>query len=588
MSTATRILGIIRPHLGLSVGALACMGVGTVTTVGYAVVAGPLLAAIHAPDQPASLLGFDLAGGAAAVGALAATVLAITVAKGLASYGRRMLTVRLGQRVVRELRERMYEHLLRAAPEVLVSQRRGELASRLATDALQVQALVTNNLSAVIANGVSLLGLVALTFGLDPTLAVVALLGVPPIAALVFVLARRVRQVQRRVWEEYGELSSHAAELGDKVPIIRAYGAEARALATFRETSSELERRVLHAQRWSAFAGPATQILGGLAIAAALMLAAPRLASGDLTPETFVSFFAAIVFIYQPVQSLGSVVQRVAGGLSALDRTDEVLALATEPPDPPGARALPAPLEEGLRMHGVRFRYRADEPVLDGVELSLGLGESVAIVGGSGEGKTTLLRLILGLVRPDEGTVTLGGSSLTEVTHASWRSSFAWVTQEPLLFADTVLVNVTLSDADQDRERARRALSMAGADALLEGLSNGIDTVLSEGGKELSGGQRQRICIARALYREAPILVFDEATSSLDGPSERAIANTIEELMATRAVVLVSHRLSTVARADRVLVLSGGRIVESGSPSSLWDTRGHFHELFRDAAVTNA
>lgn len=585
MSTARRILAIIRPHFGLALGSFACMGVMSATTVGYAWLAGPILGTIHRPPEHPALLGIGTADLASVVAALAASVLAITLARGVAAYGQRMLAARLGQKVVRSLRERMYAHLLRAAPDVLLSKRRGELAARLASDASQVQSLVATNLASVLGDVVTLVGLATLAFSLDARLATVALAAVPPIAVIVFLLARRVRAAHRRVWERYADLSSHAAELADMVPIIRAYGAEERAVGMFSEHAAELEARVLAASRWSAIANPAVQLLGGLALAGALFFAAPLLSSGEIAPDTFVSFFAAVFFVYRPVLGLGQAVQRVAGGLSALDRTDEVLDLAVEPQDAPDAVDAPR-LSEALTLHGVSFSYRAGEPVLEGIDLRIEPGESVALVGGSGEGKTTLLRIMLGLLRPDEGEVRIDGRSVEAVTRASWRRQFAWVTQEPLIFGDTILANVALADGNEaERERARAALAMAGATPLIESLEKGMDTVLSEGGKELSGGQRQRICIARALYRDAPVLIFDEATSSLDGPAERAIAATIETLMAERTVVLVSHRLSTVARAQRVLVLRGGTVVESGSPLSLWETGGQFHDLFRNAII---
>ncbi len=580
---------MIRPHSLLALGSFSCMGLSSLTTVAYAWLAGPILRMVQsphdAPSPPGLLAGWFPNDASAMIATMAASVLAVTVARGVAAYGQRMLSVRLGQRIVRELRERMYEHLLGASSDVLLSRRRGELASRIGTETLQVQSLLATNLGSVIADLLTLGGLGTLAFSLDASLAGVALAGVPPIALIVWQLARKVRASNRRVWAQYSELASQAAELADVVPMLRAYGAERHAKATFEAQSQELERRVLSAQRWSAFAGPTVQLLGGIALVVTLFYAAPRLVAGDLEPERFISFFAAVLFLYRPVQGIGATVQRVAAGLSALDRVDEVLGLESEPPDPPGAEDLPR-FSDVLRLRGVSFAYRPDEPVLEGVDLELRPGESVAIVGASGEGKTTLLRILLGLTWPTGGEISMDGRSAAGVTRRSWRANFSWVAQEPLIFADTILANVTLSDSPpSDPERARQALSMAGALAFVDGLERGLDTLLSEGGKELSGGQRQRLCIARALYRDAPVLVFDEATSSLDGPSEHAIAETIEELMEERTVVLVSHRLSTVARADRVVVLDAGRVIERGSPRTLWETDGRFRRLFRDATL---
>lgn len=587
MTTALRILRMLAPKWGLSVGAFACMLTGAATTVAYAFLAGPFLAAVHEPGRSPDLPEWagwlpELPGGVATT--VAATVLAVTVARALATYGQRILTARVGQDVVRRLRERMYAHLLHAVPSVLLAQRRGEIASRLASDALQVQMLVSSNLAAVASHVITLAGLVILAFGLDVQLACIALAAVPPIGVVVWRLAGVVRRVHRQVWEKYGDLSGHAGELVDSVPIIRAYGAEDVALESFVTRARELERRSVRAQRWTGLGGPIVQILGGAALVSALILSGHRLAEGDLAVETFVSFFAAMFFVYRPVQGLGATVHRVASGLSALDRVDEVLSMPVEPPEPPDAVEL-GPMREGLVLEDVRFAYRAGEPVLDGVDLEVRPGESLAIVGRSGEGKTTLLRLMLGQARPSSGRVAIDGVDVERATRASWRRQLAWVTQEPLIFAGSVLSNVTTADPAPDRGRALDALEAAGARQLVEELPEGIDTALSEGGKELSGGQRQRLCIARALYKDSPILLFDEATSSLDGPSERAIAETIERLMGERTVILVSHRLSSVRRADRVLVLEGGRIVEAGPPDTLWKTGGRFFALFEDATI---
>ena len=559
------------------------MAVGSATTVAYAWLAGPLLGAIHAPSAagaPLEVLPSALSGHSILL--LAATVLAVTVARGVAGYGQRVLNARLGQDVVRRVRERMYHRLLHAAPSVLVSQRRGEIATRIASDALQLQQLVSTSFAGALGELVTLAGLAALAFSLDGPLTAVALAAVVPIGVIVWVLGRRIRRLNRALWGRLGDLSSHAAVLADAVPLIRAYGAEPRALDEIGRIAGDIEEGALRAERWAALAGPMVQLLGALSLVAAILIAGPRLVDGSLEPATFVSFFAAMFFVYRPVQSLGARAHQIASGLAALDGVDEVLDLEQEPVEPPDARTL-APIADAIELRGVRFGYRPDQPVLDGLDLEIGAGESVALVGPSGEGKTTLVMLLLGLLRADEGSVAIDGVEVGAATRASWRGQFAWVTQEPLVFHDTVIANVTLADPAPDEARVTEALEMAGATELVARLPNGLDTILGEGGRDLSAGQRQRLCIARALYRASPILVFDEATSSLDGPSERAIGETIERLMGERTVIVISHQARTVWRATRAVVMVGGRVVEAGAPAELWKTEGRFHELFREA-----
>jgi ATP-binding cassette, subfamily B, bacterial MsbA len=587
LSTVVRVLQIIARRRGLAAVSFLCMLVVSATTVAYAFLAGPLLSALVQRDARSlgSMLHAsvsDLPGGGPAI--VAATVLAVTVARAVAVYGQRMASARLAQDVVRSLRQRMYTHLLHVVPGALVGQRPGDFASRLSSDVLQVQMLVSSNLTTILGDLATLAGLIALAFSLDAILASIALAALPPIALAMWWLAAVVRRTQRRVWQEQSLLASEAAEMVAAVPVIRAYGAEPLVEREFAARAREVEQRSLTAQRWAAIAGPAVQVLGGVALVSALIWSTGRLSSGELAVDTFVSFFAAMLLVYRPVGSLGATVHRMATGLAALDRVDEISALPLDAPDAPGAIDLPY-LQEGLELRGVGHAYRDGEPILSAVDFSIARGESVAIVGASGVGKTTILMIVLGLLEPREGRVAIDGVDRTKVTRASWRSQFAWVPQEPLIFADTVIANVALADAEPDLERARTALRDAGAIAFVDALPGGLDTVLSEGGKELSGGQRQRLCIARALYRGSPILLFDEPTSSLDGPAEREIAETIEGLMGKRAVLLVSHRWSTVKRADRVVVIDAGRVIESGSPERLWKTGGRFHELFRDAAL---
>ncbi len=578
MSTLSRILRFIRPRAALACGALGCAGIVSATTVAYAYLAGPAMIALadRAPGGSA-----DDGPGALALGALAASLLAITLVRAVAGYGARVLGARLGQSVVREVRERMYTTLLGAAPATWTGREHGDLAARIGFDASRVQVLVAGNLLGLGGSLLTLGGLTAFAFTLDPWLSALALGAVPVIGGAIFWLSRRMRRANRDTHARFGELSALAAELARTAPVIAAYGAEAQAASGFSDRARALEAQLLRAERWRALVVPAVQILGVLAVCAALAVGATRMLAGDLASSTFVSLFATVFLLYRPLYAVGSLAGQVAATLGALDRVDEVLSVPVTDLDPPGARAI-GPMQRELRMSGVRFAYRPDEPVLEGIDLRLTPGESLAIAGSSGQGKTTLLALMLGLLRPDEGEITIDGVPVGEASPRSWRAQFAWVTQEPLLFRDTLLANVALADRSPDRERAARALERAGAADLLR--THGLDYRLAEGGRDLSGGQRQRVCIARALYRDAPILLFDEATSSLDGPTERAVAETIQELMRERTVVIVSHRLSAVQRADRVVVIEGGEVIESGSPRALWETGGRFHELFRDAA----
>jgi ABC-type multidrug transport system fused ATPase/permease subunit len=570
VSSVLRILRLLAPRWGLVLASSLALACVSGTTVALAALVGPFLAALHGADASSS-------GPTTSPVSLAATVVAITVARAVASYAHRQLTAHLGEDVVRRLRERMYGHVIRITRETLSTQRRGAIASHLSSDALRVQGLVTHDLTAVTGDVLTLVGLTVLAFRLDPTLATLGLAALPLAVALTIAVARRIRATQREASEQQAQVASLAAEAVDASPVLRAYGAEEQAQSVFARESRRLEESSRRAHRWAALGGPLVQVVGALGLLAALLLGARQLAAGELAPETFVSLFAAVLLVLRPVQSVGGRAHRFASGLAAFDRVEALLELPLEPADPPGAIEVPR-LQRDVRLEGVRHSYPGGAPVLRGVDLLLRKGEALAIVGASGSGKTTLLRVLMGLLRA-EGSLSIDDLPVERATTASWRRQFAWVPQDPVILADTVLANVALADAAPDRDRARRALDAAGASEPLDALG-GLDASLAEAGRTLSGGQRQRIAIARALYRESPVLLFDEATSSLDGASEQAIAETIEQLMADRTVVVVSHRLQTVARADRVVVLENGQIVEDGPPSRLLTHSSRFRALF--------
>ncbi|MGE0787541.1 MAG: ABC transporter ATP-binding protein [Sandaracinaceae bacterium] len=580
MSTLSTIVAFARPRAGLALAAIACGAVGVATTIAFAFLLGPLASLLIAREDAALGPLAALGSGEARLATLAAALLAVVVARALAAYGQQSLTSRFGASVSDDLRRRMYAHLLGTPPGSWTYRRQGEIAARITHDAAHVERLVAYTATVLVFQGLTFVGLVSFAVSIDPVLGAVALVGLPPIGVVVYWNNRRARAAHGRSHEQLGHVSGAAAELASAAPVVVAYGAEDLAERAFAAASATLRDAHARAQQVSASGGPWVRLLGAVAIAITLAVAHQRVVAGTLSTQDFVSFFAALFLLYGPVQSMGASVGSLAGGLAAQARIDELLALRTEARDE--GRALPR-MREGLTLRDVSFAYREGEPVLDGLDLSLEAGTSLAIVGSSGQGKSTLVAIMLGLLRADRGDVRIDGVSLEAASLRSWRAQFAWVTQDPLLFADTLLANVALSDSTPDRARAEDALRRAGASELLERLS--LDGRIAEAGRDLSGGQRQRICIARALYRDAPVLVFDEATSSLDGPTEGAIAATIESLLGDKTVIVVSHRWSTIRRADRVVVLEGGRIVESGAPRELRERGGRFGELFASASL---
>jgi ABC-type multidrug transport system fused ATPase/permease subunit len=519
----------------------------------------------------------------AIAGVLAGALIAVAVLRGVASYTANVLGARLEEEVVRELRLRMHEHLLRVSTRTLAQQRRGELGARLGLEVGRVRALVSVGILGGFRQIATALALSALLLSLDLVVGGIAVASLPPLAFVITRLTRKTRRAWRNSLDAQSGLAGSATEMAGLVPLVRAYEGEAQIQAGFERQADEALAASIRAARAHARINPAVELVAAVAVSGVVLLLATRMSGAGLEPAVAASLLVSLFLLYRPIRALGPITQLVATGLAALDRVEEVLALPVEPAG--GPVELPR-MQREITLAGVSFAY-GDRDVLTEVDLTFRAGEAVALVGASGEGKTTLLLLLLGLIRPTRGVIRIDGVEVREVTPASLRRQFGWVAQEPLLFADTVLGNIAFGDRVPDRGRAEAAARGAGAHGFVSALENGYDTLLDEAGTNLSVGQRQRLCIARALYRDAPVLLLDEPTSALDPEAEEELSRTIESLLVggERTVVLASHRESTVRRADRVVVLAGGRVVEEGTPTDLLARDGTYRALFVQSAV---
>jgi subfamily B ATP-binding cassette protein MsbA len=584
-----RVLRMAAPYRARLLVATGCMLLLALTTSAYAYVVGPLLRFIYsggAVPGEFGALGRWLGGWLAADPGRMALLLSLMVVglalvKGLASYGEISLMGAVGQGTIHDMRRALMDRVLSLAPDQLVAEERGDLASRFMIDVSLMEAVVTYGVTALVRDLLQAAALLALALYLDPVLGLLAMLILPFTSWIIVAISRRTRRAQRQAQDALGRLATRVEETAGGLSIIRHHGAEATQAARFAEANAAARGGQLRAIRIRAFASPLMELLGAAALAGTLWYAQSRVSSGEISPERFVSFFTAIFLLYGPVKSLGAVANMLQAGLAGADR---VFRLIDREPARVREGALDAPpLHEAIRIHGLRFR-RGDLTVLDGVDLDIRKGERLALVGRSGAGKTTLAQILSRLLDSEEGELLWDGEPVERYSGASVRRQLAVVPQEPFLFHDTVRANVTLG-APPGEVSVEQAVQLAGLEPLAARLDQGLDTDVGEGGGRLSGGERQRVCIARALYHGGSLLVLDEAVSSLDATAEAEVAAAIERATEGRTTLIIAHRLSSVRRADRVAVLDGGRITEIGTFDELLAGGGAFAELFREQLV---
>jgi subfamily B ATP-binding cassette protein MsbA len=499
-----------------------------------------------------------------------AAVMTIYLCKGLGGYFSTFLMTDVGQRVVRDLRIELFGHMLDQSAAFFSRRTTGELLSRITNDVNQVQQAVSETIGDLIREGLSLVGYAAVMFYVDYKLALVCVTSAPIVVYPLVRLGQRVRRSTRRGQEQIADLSHVAAEAFTGHRIDKAFGAEGHERSRFRDAAERLYRTNLKIVSTVAVLPPLMEFLGGFAVVGLMWYGSEQITNNRLTQGDFLVFVVAAFMMYTPIKKLSRVNTNLQQAMAAAERIFDTLDRHTEVVERPDARPL-APLRQGIEFRHVSFQYDGSttEPVLQDISFSVAAGQMIAIVGLSGAGKTTLVNLIPRFYDVTGGAILIDGQDIRHVTLASLRAQVGIVTQDTVLFDDTVAANIAYGCPERTAEEIERAARAAHAHEFIAELPHGYQTRIFERGQRLSGGQRQRLAIARALLRDSPILVLDEATSSLDLESERLVQDALTTLMRDRTSFVIAHRLSTVRRADAIVVLEDGRIAEMGRHEEL-------------------
>ena len=506
-------------------------------------------------------------------------VLVIFFLKGIVYYIYTYLLEQVGQSVIRDFRLKIFNHIHKQSLSFFNRMPTGTLMSRIISDVTLLQQAVSNALVGSVRDFFQVIILLGVVFFMNWRLAMISFIILPIAAYPIVKFGRLFRKLSTSTQEEVANVSNTLHETITGNRIVKAFSKEEYEGHRFFLQVSRLFSLTIKDAKYRCLQHPLMEFIGGAAIALIIWFGGKEVIGGSATPGTFFAFLTALIAAYEPIKGITRINSTIQQGLAAATRVFAILDIEPEIQDKKGATVLP-PFATVIEFKSITFRYDDETPVLSNINISVPAGQALAIVGPSGGGKTTFTNLIPRFLELKEGSIKIDGTDIRDVTVASLRGQIAMVTQQTILFNDTVRSNIAYGDQQATEQEIRDAAQAAYALDFIEALPFGFDTIIGEGGARLSGGERQRISIARAILKNAPILILDEATSALDTESEREVQKALENLMKNRTTFVIAHRLSTIKNATKIIVIKDGAIVEQGTHDTLIAQKGEYELLY--------
>ena len=508
-------------------------------------------------------------------------ILGVAILKASFSYGQSYLMGYVGQWLVADVRQQLFIHIVRLPIRFHDANTSGRLMARVISDVNEMSNAIPSVLKDIFQQGLTFVALIGVAFYQNWKMATVVLVVLPLSGYVLIRIGKRIRKLSRKGQESIGSMASVLKEAFTGIKVVKAYGQEEKEGQRFFLMNKAFRRAQVKSSQTSAMSSPILEVIAVCGISFIIWYGGGLVIAGEMKPGEFFSFLTAMFMSYAPIRKMSGANASVQRALAGAQRVFSVLDLDSELSKDEGKRTLP-PIKHKLEFSNVSFTYEgAKASSLDNVNLTVPVGEVVALVGASGSGKTTLVSLVPRFYRPTQGTVTIDGIDIRSVDRSSLRRQIGIVSQETVLFDDLIRNNIAYGRPDATEEQIIEAARAAYAWEFIERLPNGLDTFVGENGLKLSGGQRQRLAIARAILRDPPILILDEATSALDSESEKLVQQALANLMKARTTLVIAHRLSTVQHADRLVVMKRGRIEEIGTHAELLQKGGLYTRLYQ-------